>query len=110
MCPGRRKSCGWAPGSTHFMAVIDRSAAEMPVVVSTWSIDTVKAVSWLSVLRATICGRASLAMVHGHANEAFGVGCHEVDVLGGGELRRANEVAFVFTLGVVGTHDEAAGA
>ena len=62
MCPGRRKSCGWASGSTHFMAVIDRSAAEMPVVVSTWSIDTVKAVSWLSVLRATICGRASLAM------------------------------------------------
>ena len=49
-------------------------------------------------------------VVHGHANEAFGVGCHEVDVLGGGELRRANEVAFAFALGVVGTHDEAAGA
>ena len=49
-------------------------------------------------------------VVHGHADEALGVGCHEVDVLGGGELRRANEVAFVFAFGVVGAHDESAGA
>ena len=32
----------------------------MPVVVFTWSMDTVKAVSWLSVLCATICGSCSL--------------------------------------------------
>ena len=29
----------------------------MPVVVSTWSTDTVKAVQWLSVLTFTICSR-----------------------------------------------------
>ena len=40
-------------------AVKPRSAAEMPVVVSTWSIDTVNAVSWLSELWDTICGNCS---------------------------------------------------
>ena len=54
ICPGRRKSSGLAFSSTHFMAVMERSAAEMPVVVSTWSMETVKAVSWLSVFRVTI--------------------------------------------------------
>ena len=33
--------------------------AEMPVVVSMWSMETVKAVSWLSVFSATIGGRPS---------------------------------------------------
>ena len=42
------------------MAVRERSAAEMPVVVSTWSMETVKAVSWLSVFRVTIWGNWSL--------------------------------------------------
>ena len=32
----------------------------MPVVVSTWSMETVKAVSWLSVFSLTIWGRPSL--------------------------------------------------
>ena len=41
-------------------AVIDRSAAEMPVTVSVASIETVNAVWWLSVLWSTICGRSSL--------------------------------------------------
>ena len=59
MCPGRRKSSGRAPSSTHFMAVTDRSAAEIPVVVDTWSMETVKAVSWLSVFWATIWGSRS---------------------------------------------------
>ena len=59
MCPGRRKSSGRAPSSTHFMAVMDRSAAEMPVVVDTWSMETVKAVSWLSVFMVTIWGSCS---------------------------------------------------
>jgi lincosamide nucleotidyltransferase len=35
ICPGRRKSSGLASSSTHFSAVILRSAAEIPVVVST---------------------------------------------------------------------------
>ena len=59
MCPGRRKFSGFAPSRTQASAVIERSAAEMPVVVSTESIDTVKAVWWLSVFVATICGRSS---------------------------------------------------
>ena len=42
--PGRRKSSGLASGSTHFMAVTERSIAEIPVVVDTWSMDTVNAV------------------------------------------------------------------
>ena len=62
MWPGRRKSSGRvASGSTHFMAVTDRSAAEMPVVVSTWSMETVKAVSWLSVLPGDHLGELQLA-------------------------------------------------
>ena len=43
------------------MAVTERSSAEMPVVVDTWSIDTVKAVQWLSVFSATICFRSSFS-------------------------------------------------
>ncbi|CDF04406.1 terminase small subunit family protein [Megasphaera elsdenii CAG:570] len=58
--PGRRKSSGRADSSTHLRAVRARSTAEMPVVVSTWSMETVKAVSWLSVFSLTIWGRPSL--------------------------------------------------
>src|SRR5574344_147617 len=60
MCPGRRKCSGFTPSFTDASAVIERSAAEMPVVVSTLSIETVKAVWWLSVFWTTICGRSSL--------------------------------------------------
>ncbi len=56
ICPGLRKSSGFAPSSTHFMAVMERSAAEIPVVVDTWSMETVNAVSWLSVFTVTIWG------------------------------------------------------
>ena len=63
ICPGLRKSSGFASSSTHFIAVIERSAAEIPVVVSTWSIDTVNAVSWLSVLLLTICGICNFFMI-----------------------------------------------
>ena len=58
MWPGRRKSDGFAPSRAQASAVIERSAAEMPVVVSAASIDTVNAVWWLSVFAATICGRS----------------------------------------------------
>ena len=61
MCPGRRKSSGFAPSRTQASAVMDRSTAEMPVVVSEESIDTVNAVWWLSVFVATICGRSSFS-------------------------------------------------
>ena len=54
MCPGLRNSWGWMPSSTVFSAVMDRSTAEMPVVVLMWSMETVNAVSWLSVLAVTI--------------------------------------------------------
>ena len=49
MWPGRRKPSGVVPSFTHLRAVIERSSAEMPVVVSVASIETVKAVWWLSV-------------------------------------------------------------
>ena len=61
MCPGRRKSSGRASSATQAMAVMDRSAAEMPVVVLTPSMDTVKAVSWLSVFLETIWGICSFS-------------------------------------------------
>ena len=60
MWPGRRKSPGFAPSRTAARAVSPRASAEMPVVVRTESMDTVKAVEWLSVFSATICGRSRL--------------------------------------------------
>ena len=63
ICPGRRKSSGFVSGSTHARAVIPRSSAEIPVVVVLWSIDTVNAVSWLSVLSITICGNCSFRQI-----------------------------------------------
>ena len=44
----------------EYADMIERSAAEIPVEVVTWSIETVKAVSWLSVFLSTICGILSL--------------------------------------------------
>ena len=59
MWPGRRKSDGCVPSRTVASAVCERSSAEMPVVVVAASIDTVKAVWWLSVFVVTIWGRSS---------------------------------------------------
>ena len=56
-------------------------------------------------------GEAKLSDVllrHGHADEALAVGGHEVDVLGGGELRRADEVALILPIGIVGDQNELA--
>lgn len=47
---------------------------------------------------------------HGHADEPFGVGCHEIDVFQRGELRGANQVAFVLAVGVVRHDDDFPGA
>ena len=43
---------------------------------------------------------------HGHADEPLAVYCHEVHVLGGGELRCADEIAFVLAVGVVGAQND----
>ena len=59
ICPGLRKSLGFTSSATQALAVKPLSTADIPVVVSTWSIDTVKAVSWLSVLLTTIWSRPS---------------------------------------------------
>jgi len=45
---------------------------------------------------------------HGHADEALAVGGHEVDVLRGGKLCRADEVPLVLPVGVVGAEDHLA--
>ena len=74
------------------------------MVVSTWSIDTVKAVQWLSVLTFDHLLQAQPggdSVAHGRADEAFGVGGHEVDVLRGGELGGADHVALVLPVRVV---------
>ena len=62
-CPGLLKSSGFESGSMHFLIVYPRSLAEIPVVVSTWSIETVKAVSWLSVFSDTIAGKLSFLAI-----------------------------------------------
>ena len=45
ICPGRLNSSGRTSSSNAFIAVTERSKAEIPVVVSIWSMDTVNAVS-----------------------------------------------------------------
>ena len=45
-------------------------------------------------------------LAHRRADEALGVGRHEVDVLGRGELRRADEVALVLAVRVVDCDDQ----
>ena len=63
MWPGRRNSAGFASGAAQRRAVRARSAAEMPVVVSSWSTETVNAVRSDSVFSETICGRPSAAVI-----------------------------------------------
>ena len=38
---------------------------------------------------------------HGHADQALGMGCHEVDIFRGCELCGADDIAFVFTIRVI---------
>ena len=51
---------------------------------------------------------AHVLLAHGHADEALRVACHEVDVLGRGVLRGADEVALVLAVGVVDDEDHLA--
>ena len=44
---------------------------------------------------------ADKSLRHGHTDQALAVGGHEVDVLRGGKLGGADEIAFVFTVGVI---------
>ena len=43
---------------------------------------------------------------HGHADQAASVDRHEIDVLSGGELGGADEIALVFTVRVVDDQDD----
>ena len=45
---------------------------------------------------------------HGQADQAPGFGGHEIDLLRGGELSGANQIAFVFAVLVVHHHDHLA--
>ena len=45
---------------------------------------------------------------HGHADEPLAVGSHEVDLLGGDGLGRADQIPLVLPIRVVGTQDHAA--
>ena len=49
-----------------------------------------------------------IVLGHGHADEPLAVGGHEVDVLRGGKLRRADEVPFVLSFRVIGDQDQLA--
>ena len=49
---------------------------------------------------------AHVLLRHGHTNQPFGVDRHKVDVFERGELRRANQIALVFAVGVVGNHNQ----
>jgi len=62
-CPGLLKSLGFEFLSAILFTVNALSKADIPVVVSTWSTLTVKAVSWLSVLLATIASSPSLSAI-----------------------------------------------
>ena len=49
-----------------------------------------------------------IVLGHGHTDQPFAVGGHEVDVLRGGKLRRADEVPFVLSFRVIGDQDQLA--
>ena len=55
ICPGLRKSSGFASSFIAAIAVSERSNADIPVSVCIPSIDMVNAVWWLSVFCSTIC-------------------------------------------------------
>ena len=94
--------------------VVARSVAEMPVVTPkrrSASMLTVKAVDSSSVFRSVICGRPSWSQRspgQGEADQAAPVQGHEVDHLGRGQLGRADEVALVLAVLVVGHDDDLA--
>src|SRR6185295_17627776 len=91
MCPGCTRSPGLASAATAARTVRARSAAEMPVVTpSAASIDTVKLVP--------VPERLAAPMPR-----------HEVDRVGCHEIRRDDDIAFVFAIFLVDQHDHAAG-
>ena len=92
--------------------VVERSLAEMPVVTPnrrSASMLTVKAVDSSSVFRSAICGSPSWSQrspVSGQADEASAVERHEVDHLGRDQLGRADKIALVLTVLVIGHDDD----
>ena len=47
---------------------------------------------------------------HRHADQALGVGRHEIHVLSGRKFCSTDEIAFVFAIGIVSDENELAGA
>ncbi len=114
MWPGCTRSSDLALRATAACTVRARSAAEMPVVTpSAASIETVKAVPFLSPLRATMGGRLQvLAAVarERQADQAAAEAGHEVDRLGRDVVGGEHQVAFVLAVFLVDQDDHAAGA
>ena len=67
-------------------------------------------VCWQQIGYMMIIYIAGLQALPTDVLEAAAVDGHEVDVLGRGKLARTDEVAFVFTIGIVGDEDDLAGA
>ena len=106
------RSSGPRRGSIATMIVRARSGAEMPVVMPCRaSIDTVKAVRVGRLVAPHHRLQAELVAAllgEGEADQPAAVGGHEVDGLGGGELRRHHQVALVLAVLVVEDHDHPA--
>ena len=114
MWPGRRRSDGTVAGLMATWIVVARSLAEMPVVTPkrrSASMLTVKAVESSSVFRSVIWGRPSWSQRspgQREADQPAPVQGHEIDHLGRRELGRADEVALVLAVLVVGHDDDLA--
>ena len=114
MWPGRRRSDGTVAGLMATWMVVARSLAEMPVVTPnrrSASMLTVKAVDELLGVPLGHLRQAELvAALAGErqADQAAAVQRHEVDHLGRGQLGRADEVALVLAVLVVGHDDDLA--
>ena len=114
--PGIAKSRFVDSGSISTSTVLARSAAEMPVVTPVRaSTETVNGVPNSEPLSCgfTIIGMPSSSMRsagHRDADQAAAVLGHEVDAVGGDELGRDDEVAFVLAALVVDDDDKTAGA
>ena len=110
--PGWTRSCAPLLGSIATWIVRERSGAEIPVVIpSRASIETVNAVPYgvsFSVRHRAEPELVAALLGQAEADEPAPVRGHEVDRLGGGELRRDREVAFVLAVGGVDDDDELA--
>lgn len=91
---GHRALVGRNPGRRVDMVNGDRERSRMIVRIV---LDHLVQVEFLGIFSR-----------HGHADEPFAVRSHEVDIFRGGEFRRADEVAFVLAIRVVGDENDLA--